>query len=371
MSSRSFFLVLALVAIYFAAPRIAQAQAHHATAMYIGCRSPVCVGQATHCVIDVAHSDTFGDTTQIVEAFDIVDPISEDNPGGSNIRVPSVGNLPIAAAIGNTTCTVGGSLPCLLGPAGSTLSGLPGADQPAVVTFRSEYVIQADDPTTLTSRGTARVRDLCDSPATTGCSTGINTVQFSAGTQVLQCAPCPSGSMAWLSPPSGAVDARQPFPPGKPHIRQGIQTITANGPAGAPIVCWSLCESGYPETSNTIGNIVESPDGTYTITLIRPITSGAATTLKYTPTNGTPSMGVYIAHPGNVNSDSTTAPSDIIDLVDHLNGVRNPPLAIWQCDIDRSGLCAPADILGEIDLLNGVNEFQVWNGTPKPTTLCP
>jgi hypothetical protein len=84
-------------------------------------------------------------------------------------------------------------------------------------------------------------------------------------------------------------------------------------------------------------------------------------------------MGTFISHPSNVNSDSAAAPSDILDLIDSLNGVRVPPLNIWQCDIDRSTVCAPADIIGEIDLLNGANGFRVWNGSSKPATagICP
>jgi hypothetical protein len=62
--------------------------------------------------------------------------------------------------------------------------------------------------------------------------------------------------------------------------------------------------------------------------------------------------------PGDVDGGGTSAPSDILALIDGLNGVRN--LAVWQCDIDRSGLCTPADILREIDLLNGVRTSQPW-----------
>jgi hypothetical protein len=73
--------------------------------------------------------------------------------------------------------------------------------------------------------------------------------------------------------------------------------------------------------------------------------------------------------PADANSDRTSAPVDILDIIDNLNGVLVPPLADHQCDIDRSALCAPADILSEIDLLNGASGFLVWNGKTLP--VCP
>ena len=73
--------------------------------------------------------------------------------------------------------------------------------------------------------------------------------------------------------------------------------------------------------------------------------------------------------PADVSGDRTSAPVDILDLIDHLNGVRVPALGIWQCDIDRSNLCAPADILSEIDLLNGAGAFDPWLGRTLPE--CP
>ncbi len=68
-----------------------------------------------------------------------------------------------------------------------------------------------------------------------------------------------------------------------------------------------------------------------------------------------------IAHmPGDVSGDGVAAAGDILDLIDDLNGIRTPPLAMWQCDVDRSGVCQAADILGVIDLLNGSGAFDTW-----------
>jgi hypothetical protein len=184
--------------------------------------------------------------------------------------------------------------------------------------------------------------------------------------------PCPSGAVNWVNPPSGAVDARIPYPPNNAAALLGIKTITVQAPTGSDRVeCWDLCETDVVAGSpNAVQSVVDEGRGQFTITLVRPITAGAVTTLTHT---GSGAMGSFISHPSNVDSNSAATPADILELIDHLNGVRVPPLNLWQCDIDRSNVCAPADILSEIDLLNGTNGFRVWNGTSKPATagLCP
>jgi hypothetical protein len=148
------------------------------------------IGHTTNCTISLAHADTCGDTTKITEAFDV------DDFGGDNVRTPPVGNLPISSVSGNAVCCAGPTLPCFVGPAGSlfvvpnSASGcgnlpLPGSGLPGLVQFLSNtYVIQANDPDPLPNQGNVRVQDLCNAGAL-GCSTGINTVQFTASTDLV------------------------------------------------------------------------------------------------------------------------------------------------------------------------------------------
>ena len=184
---------------------------------------------------------------------------------------------------------------------------------------------------------------------------------------------CPTGVFTFVNPPKDIVDARQPHAPGDPAALQGYKTFIVTGPHGADPECWALCETAVAGTPNSIASVVEGPNSTYTITLNRPITPAAVTSLTYAPTTGAETTGFFTAHPANVNGDSASAPVDILELIDHLNGVRVPALNLWQCDIDRSSLCAPADILSEIDLLNGASGFAIWNGTARPSAsgLCP
>ncbi len=77
--------------------------------------------------------------------------------------------------------------------------------------------------------------------------------------------------------------------------------------------------------------------------------------------------------PGDVSGDGVSGASDVLDLIDNLNGVLVPPLAIWQCDTDRSNSCQAADILGVIDLLNGADAFDSWlnKALPAPCPTAP
>jgi len=184
---------------------------------------------------------------------------------------------------------------------------------------------------------------------------------------------CHSGEVRFVDPPDGVVDARRPHAPNNPSAPLGIQTIRATGPTGAPPQCWSLCETITSLARNAIENVVESPPGTYTITLARPITPGAVTTLTYTDFAANATTARFIAHPGNVNGDTAAGPADILDLIDALNGVAALPWGNYSGDLDHSGLIAPADVLEEIDLLNGANGNEIWNGTPRPQAagVCP
>jgi hypothetical protein len=182
---------------------------------------------------------------------------------------------------------------------------------------------------------------------------------------------CPTGTITYVSPPNGVVDARQPRSPAGGPL-QGITTIMTTGPGGIPSECWQLCETGTGGlTPNAVASVVEGPaGGTYTIMLARPITPGEVTTLSYL---GDGSFASYIYHPANVNGDMIANPIDILRLVDYINGAATPPWGVYSTDIDRSGLTNPQDILREIDLLNGAGVLDPWNNSPVPSNdgLCP
>jgi hypothetical protein len=193
---------------------------------------------------------------------------------------------------------------------------------------------------------------------------------------------CPAGEMTIISPPDKVVDAGRPSDPSNAALLQGIKTITAIAPHAALRDCFTLCDTAFPvpDPANSVVSAVEveAPPGTYTytITLARPITAGALTTLTYTDVRGLQSTGRFSSHPANVDADlfaQSLPPSDVQRLVDTLNGTFTPPWGIYSGDIDRSAGVTPADILEVVDLLNGAGVYIPWEGTDNPSSspFCP
>jgi hypothetical protein len=188
---------------------------------------------------------------------------------------------------------------------------------------------------------------------------------------------CPAGEMTITSPPNGVVDAGRPSDPNNAALKQGIKTITAIAPHAALANCFTLCETPEGGSPNSVANIVEveDPPGTYTytITLARPITAGALTTITYTNVHGVKSTGRFTSHPSNVDADPIASAADEQRLVDILNGTGTPLWGLYSDDIDRSASVTPADILEEIDLLNGAGAYIPWDGTPNQSSspFCP
>jgi hypothetical protein len=139
---------------------------------------------------------------------------------------------------------------------------------------------------------------------------------------------------------------------------------------GATAACFALCETAVDSIlgPNAIGQVRELKGGVYEITLLRPITAGAVTTIAYL--DG--SFVFYVAHPGNVNADGVTAITDLLKLIDYLNGVESAPHGRYSTDIDHSGAFTAADVTQLIAVLSGASFSQDWLGTRRPlNTSCP
>jgi hypothetical protein len=184
---------------------------------------------------------------------------------------------------------------------------------------------------------------------------------------------CPETAVSWWIPPNGVVDARQPHPMHDATTPQGIDTIRVIAAPDVSDCCWELCESDVGDSPNFIAEIEESAGGAYTLTLNRPITPGAVTTIDYAGSLDREGRGRFISHPGNVNGDAQAGPSDVLALIDILDRVATPTWDDYSCDADRDGDCDPHDILRVIDLLNGAGTFVPYNGTelPSESGVCP
>lgn len=164
-------------------------------------------------------------------------------------------------------------------------------------------------------------------------------------------------------PPDGAIDARQPLDP-TGTIAQGWSEVVVTFPrnlggvAGADFAVTQTVAGAAP----VVVDVQPIDVDRVRVVLDRPIEPLAWTTITHLPTATRIRLG-YL--PGDVNGDRTSAPVDILALIDSLNGV-GPVLPIWSTDLDRSALAAPADILQEIDLLNGAGPYAVYNGATLP-----
>jgi len=182
---------------------------------------------------------------------------------------------------------------------------------------------------------------------------------------------CPPGLVAWLDPPPGVIDAGFPHDPADATVHFGIDRLRVRSPEGSVASCWEICETGG--NTNAVVRQEWESDGTATLVLDRPITTGATTVVRYRDDTGLVTEAELSALPGDVNGDGTTSPADILSLVDVLNGVFGPPWGALSADIDRSGAVGASDVLAIIDLLNGAGSFEVWNGRTLPSAPveCP
>ncbi|MFQ5462942.1 MAG: hypothetical protein ACE5E5_09985 [Phycisphaerae bacterium] len=157
-------------------------------------------------------------------------------------------------------------------------------------------------------------------------------------------------------PPDGAIDARQP---------SGLDGTNATG-WDRVVLTFSGSVAGLTPADFTVTQVggtgpapgvlsvtIDGPD-TVTVVLDAAIEVGAWTTIAHSAGAGSVTLG-YL--PGDVNADAVSAPSDILAVIDALNGV-GPPRQIWSTDTDRSGVAGPEDILRVIDLLNGASAFE-------------
>jgi hypothetical protein len=187
---------------------------------------------------------------------------------------------------------------------------------------------------------------------------------------------CADGTVAFMDPADGLWDARQPHSVDD-TTPQGYDTFVVTAPERADFAdggCWQLCETNnnpnlHPGLGpNSIAGVTANGDGSYTITLDRPIAPGEVTTITYDNTafgGITGVTGVFSYLPADVDGDGTSGPADILALIDSLNGVI--PLPGSRVDMDRDGTPAPGDILRLFDLLNGAGEFCSWLDASLPS----
>ncbi len=173
------------------------------------------------------------------------------------------------------------------------------------------------------------------------------------------CETCNAPVILSSNPPNCAIDARYPSDSTDALVRTGWDQIELTmdcGPSALVANDFQVTVVPAGPTPPAITNVALTGD-TAVLTLNEPIPTQAWTCIEILSSGSQ----TCVAHlPADAGGDGVAAAGDILDLIDHLNGTRTPPLDTWQCDIDRSGQCQAPDILGVIDLLNGAGAFDPW-----------
>lgn len=170
--------------------------------------------------------------------------------------------------------------------------------------------------------------------------------------------PC-TGVVLASDPPNCALDARQPSAPnGTAEAGWDRITLTFDGDDCSNIDCgdFSIAEFPSPRFGQAAVDHCEFNESDVTVVINQRISLQTWTCVR---------MGLELVScvghlPGDTNSDVTASPPDILSVIDNLNGVVDPPMEMWQCDVDRSNSCGPPDILRVIDLLNGAGAYDPW-----------
>ncbi|UCC30512.1 MAG: S8 family serine peptidase [Phycisphaerales bacterium] len=170
------------------------------------------------------------------------------------------------------------------------------------------------------------------------------------------------------SPPDGEIDARQPSRPdgSSPAGWQWVD-LTFGGEvsqiAELAIEDFAVTQEGGGAAAPPVVAVlpVEGQERVVRVILGEKISVKAWTILTHIGSGTSVHLG-YL--PGDVNADGTSAPADILRVIDALNGVVELP--IWSVDVDRSGVAAPPDILRVIDLLNGAGTYEPFLNATLP-----
>jgi len=169
-------------------------------------------------------------------------------------------------------------------------------------------------------------------------------------------------------PPDGAIDARYTQEQdGTGRYGWAEIEVTMSGDANSLTPGdFVLIELGGDGTPPNIASLAVIGPNTVRLTLDDRIEPGARTVVTHKASCSQTCLGNL---PGDTEGNGSSSASDVLAIIDQLNGVWAPPMELWQCDVDRSGVCNPADVLAVIDLLNGAGAFDRWNNRSLPA--CP
>ncbi len=192
-------------------------------------------------------------------------------------------------------------------------------------------------------------------------------------------------AIASTTPGDGTVDHLQDQTPG--GALEGIAQISiafdevvhdaiSGGPVSVDSFTLTLTSDLAGLAPPVITSVAPGPGGAYALTLDRPITPGAWTTIiaNVQDTAGNPAadnamdLGFL---PGDVSGDLLTNTQDLLATITGLNACAAAASCasidvLPELDLNRNGIANTQDLLRLIQLLNGVNTQNPWNGVSLP-----
>ena len=179
-----------------------------------------------------------------------------------------------------------------------------------------------------------------------------------------------AGCVEWTpvtsdDPPDGAIDAGKPTVIDDCGVTFGWDSIEISGDgdaSGVTAADFTVTVDPADEPPPSITTVGHPSSDDVTLGFDAAISTRHWTVITHNASGWSTRIG-YL--PADVNGDGTSSPSDILDLIDHLNGVITLPP--WGTDVDRNAATNSADILTLIDLLNGAGScWDPWNGETLP-----
>lgn len=185
------------------------------------------------------------------------------------------------------------------------------------------------------------------------------------------------------NPPSGSIDARQDLSISGTTV-QGIDRVRLTfscrvrdvGSEGMPsATSFDLVDTAGSPSAVLEVQPIEGQPNTYDVVFADPIVPGEwtslisyAESLDGAPMADDPGDRIDIGFlPCDVTGDGLSSPgSDILGLIDSINGVEGRIRSAYATDINRSGVTTGSDILRLIDLFNGVNTSRSWIAATLP-----
>jgi len=166
---------------------------------------------------------------------------------------------------------------------------------------------------------------------------------------------------AWVAvaadPPNCAVDATCPYLRGSdPRMRVGLSAFDLTFDPLVDVADLGPDDFGlrygtsYFPHPGTIQSVQRVDAATLHIELDAPIPMFRWTCVVFAEGDFDDPLTCIGQTPGDVDGNGFLTLTDVLQLIDGLNGVSE--LGRWQCDVDASGACTAADILAVIDAIN-------------------